>query len=291
MFLSPWSGGIIALVIGHFNLSVSASVGFIALFGVAVLNGIVMVSCFNDLRKRKNNLELAVLHGAELRAASRAHYGRRRSFGTGPDAFCHRSRQRYSKTYGGRRHWRAREFNLVNPVRAAGVIQGIRENLEVIQTLSAPRRFRLDLIRENATVTSDQRPAIQQRAPEPVRHRHCPKAMNATDRDPKGLFLVREIQQENNVADCQNALDAWSANIPFSPIKRFSVQTQFVSATEYAAYKTTVTSQIESRWLQEHEVSYSDQPVPETPVPLSGIDAWKVEFSKFCRFQAPQAKS
>ena len=109
--------------------------------------------------------------------------------------------------------------------------------------------------------------------------------MNATDRDPKGLFLVREIQQENNVADCQNALDAWSANIPFSPIKRFSVQTQFVSATEYAAYKTTVTSQIESRWLQEHEVSYSDQPVPETPVPLSGIDAWKVEFSKFADFK------
>jgi cobalt-zinc-cadmium resistance protein CzcA len=35
-------GGILALVIGRFNLSVSASVGFIALFGVAVLNGVVM---------------------------------------------------------------------------------------------------------------------------------------------------------------------------------------------------------------------------------------------------------
>ena len=33
-------GGILALVIGHFNMSVSASVGFIALFGVAVLNGV-----------------------------------------------------------------------------------------------------------------------------------------------------------------------------------------------------------------------------------------------------------
>src|SRR5205814_2840690 len=35
-------GGILALVIGRFNLSVSASVGFIALFGVAVLNGVVV---------------------------------------------------------------------------------------------------------------------------------------------------------------------------------------------------------------------------------------------------------
>ncbi len=60
-------GGILALVIGHFNLSVSASVGFIALFGVAVLNGIVMVSYFNELRREGMNVELAVIKGAVLR--------------------------------------------------------------------------------------------------------------------------------------------------------------------------------------------------------------------------------
>ncbi|MBI3415867.1 MAG: efflux RND transporter permease subunit, partial [Verrucomicrobia bacterium] len=60
-------GGILALVIGHFNLSVSASVGFIALFGVAVLNGIVMVSYFNELRREGMNVELAVVKGAILR--------------------------------------------------------------------------------------------------------------------------------------------------------------------------------------------------------------------------------
>ncbi len=60
-------GGILALVIGDFNLSVSASVGFIALFGVAVLNGVVMVSYFNQLRRKKQNLEAAVLEGAVLR--------------------------------------------------------------------------------------------------------------------------------------------------------------------------------------------------------------------------------
>ena len=60
-------GGILALLIGRFNLSVSASVGFIALFGVAVLNGVVMVSYFNELRREGMNVELAVVKGAVLR--------------------------------------------------------------------------------------------------------------------------------------------------------------------------------------------------------------------------------
>ena len=60
-------GGILALLIGHFNMSVSASVGFIALFGVAVLNGVVMVSYFNELRREGINVELAVIKGAVLR--------------------------------------------------------------------------------------------------------------------------------------------------------------------------------------------------------------------------------
>jgi cobalt-zinc-cadmium resistance protein CzcA len=60
-------GGILALVIGQFNLSVSASVGFIALFGVAVLNGVVMVGYFNELRREGMNVKLAVVKGAVLR--------------------------------------------------------------------------------------------------------------------------------------------------------------------------------------------------------------------------------
>lgn len=60
-------GGILALLIGDFNLSVSASVGFIALFGVAVLNGVVMVSYFNELRREGMKVELAVIQGAILR--------------------------------------------------------------------------------------------------------------------------------------------------------------------------------------------------------------------------------
>jgi heavy metal efflux system protein len=60
-------GGILALLLGHFNMSVSASVGFIALFGVAILNGVVLVSYFNELRREGINIELAVIKGAVLR--------------------------------------------------------------------------------------------------------------------------------------------------------------------------------------------------------------------------------
>lgn len=45
-------GGIVALWLRGSPFSISAGVGFIALFGVAVLNGILMVNHFNELRKR-----------------------------------------------------------------------------------------------------------------------------------------------------------------------------------------------------------------------------------------------
>lgn len=44
-------GGILALLIRGMPFSISAGVGFIALFGVAVLNGIVLIATFNDLKK------------------------------------------------------------------------------------------------------------------------------------------------------------------------------------------------------------------------------------------------
>jgi cobalt-zinc-cadmium resistance protein CzcA len=60
-------GGIVGLYISGQYLSVPASVGFIALFGVAVLNGIVLVSYFNKLRQEGLSLQEAVLRGCELR--------------------------------------------------------------------------------------------------------------------------------------------------------------------------------------------------------------------------------
>jgi len=60
-------GGIAALWIRGINLNLSASVGFIALFGIAVLNGVVMVSHINSLRKQGKDLDEAVHQGASDR--------------------------------------------------------------------------------------------------------------------------------------------------------------------------------------------------------------------------------
>jgi cobalt-zinc-cadmium resistance protein CzcA len=60
-------GGILALWITGIYLSVSAAIGFIALFGQAVLNGVVMVALFNDLRQHGKSAEEAVTEGAVLR--------------------------------------------------------------------------------------------------------------------------------------------------------------------------------------------------------------------------------
>ena len=49
------------------NLSVSAAIGFIALFGQAVLNGVVMVSHFNELQEAGANSFDAVFEGAQAR--------------------------------------------------------------------------------------------------------------------------------------------------------------------------------------------------------------------------------
>ncbi len=60
-------GGIVALWVTGIPLSVSAAIGFIALFGQAVLNGVVMVSCFNQLVDEGKTPAVAVKEGATMR--------------------------------------------------------------------------------------------------------------------------------------------------------------------------------------------------------------------------------
>ena len=60
------TGGVLGLFVTHNYLSVPASVGFIALLGIAVLNGVVMVSYFNELVKTMP-LHDAVIEGSKRR--------------------------------------------------------------------------------------------------------------------------------------------------------------------------------------------------------------------------------
>ncbi len=69
ILLLPFSlgGGILALYVSNFDISVPASLGFIATFGIAILNGIVLVSYIQQLEKEGIPLRDAILKGSEIR--------------------------------------------------------------------------------------------------------------------------------------------------------------------------------------------------------------------------------
>ncbi|MNL15298.1 Cobalt-zinc-cadmium resistance protein CzcA [compost metagenome] len=60
-------GGMLALNLRGMTLNVSSAVGFIALFGVAIQNGVIMISHINQLRKNGMDLLDAVTTGAKQR--------------------------------------------------------------------------------------------------------------------------------------------------------------------------------------------------------------------------------
>ena len=61
-------GGVFALLLRGMPFSISAGVGFIALFGVAVLNGIVLISTFKDLAKEgMQDVVQRVIEGTKMR--------------------------------------------------------------------------------------------------------------------------------------------------------------------------------------------------------------------------------
>jgi cobalt-zinc-cadmium resistance protein CzcA len=60
-------GGVLALAVFREYLSVPASVGFIALLGIAVLNGLVLVSYFNQLQMAGRDIDYVVTEGARRR--------------------------------------------------------------------------------------------------------------------------------------------------------------------------------------------------------------------------------
>jgi heavy metal efflux system protein len=60
-------GGLLALLVTGTNFSVSSGVGFLALFGVAVQTGVIMLEYINQLRARGHSIEDAAVEGAVLR--------------------------------------------------------------------------------------------------------------------------------------------------------------------------------------------------------------------------------
>jgi heavy metal efflux system protein len=60
-------GGLLALLVTGTNFSVSSGVGFLALFGVSVQTGVIMLEYINQLRARRHSIEDAAVEGAVLR--------------------------------------------------------------------------------------------------------------------------------------------------------------------------------------------------------------------------------
>jgi cobalt-zinc-cadmium resistance protein CzcA len=60
-------GGLLALLITHTNFSVSSGVGFLALFGVSVQTGVIMLEYINQVRARGRSIEDSAVEGAVLR--------------------------------------------------------------------------------------------------------------------------------------------------------------------------------------------------------------------------------
>ena len=60
-------GGIWALYLTGTNFSISAAVGFVSIFGVAIMDGLLLVSYFNQMRGQGKPLREAIMLGAEKR--------------------------------------------------------------------------------------------------------------------------------------------------------------------------------------------------------------------------------
>ncbi|HEV3384549.1 MAG TPA: efflux RND transporter permease subunit, partial [Gemmata sp.] len=60
-------GGVWALYLTETNFSTSAAVGFVSLFGVAIMDGLLLISYFNALRAQGMDVRESIMHGAEKR--------------------------------------------------------------------------------------------------------------------------------------------------------------------------------------------------------------------------------
>jgi cobalt-zinc-cadmium resistance protein CzcA len=80
-------GGIWALLLTGTNFSISAAVGFISIFGVAIMDGLLLVSFFNQYRAQGMPLREAILHGGEKRVRAMLMTDLTAVFGLLPAAF------------------------------------------------------------------------------------------------------------------------------------------------------------------------------------------------------------
>ena len=112
-------GGLISLHLTGQNLNVASGVGFIALFGVAVQNGIIMVSNLNRMRKSGLELHEAIMKGATERLRPVLMTATVATLGHAARRHPHRGRQRRAARHRHRGGRRAGDLHHADPVRPA----------------------------------------------------------------------------------------------------------------------------------------------------------------------------
>ena len=119
-------GGVWALYLTGTNFSISAAVGFISLFGVAIMDGLLMISYFNTLRSQGEPLEQAIIEGAAKRVRPVMMTdadGLVRTVAGGP---FHANRFADPAAAGHRRGRRHDHHDLAHPLSYAGAVQFLR---------------------------------------------------------------------------------------------------------------------------------------------------------------------
>ncbi len=90
--------------------------------------------------------------------------------------------------------------------------------------------------------------------------------------------LYQVVTDPITIANLERQLDQWVSKIPFSPIKSFSRGANRRGILEYACFRATVTSQIETRWFESHEQPYRGEPLPINPKSEDQFDIWAIYF-------------
>src|SRR5439155_15669854 len=114
-------GGIVSLLVTGTNFSISAAVGFISLFGVSVLNGVVLIASINALRKNGSTLHDAVFIGSQLRLRPVVMASMAAAIGLLPAAFLQAS-GRKPRSHSARGCWRNDDRAGTNVIGASGAV-------------------------------------------------------------------------------------------------------------------------------------------------------------------------
>lgn len=110
-------GGILALLLTRFNFSISAGIGFIALFGICIQNGVIMISDIKSNLKARSPLDQAIKQSVRSRVRSVLMTASMAAIGA--DACGTQSRHRFGKpaAIGDRHHRRPDRSDLLHPLR------------------------------------------------------------------------------------------------------------------------------------------------------------------------------